>query len=118
MEGAISSSADEYKAKGIPLTKGDNNRLSGKRKIDRLLENLEDGLPGLLIFPSRTNLIRTIGALALGTVNVEDIDSAQEDHAYYTLRYGLTNKERHVVLESNKENESPIARIDRLYDVF
>lgn len=118
MEGAISSSADEYKAKGIPLTKGDNNRLSGKRKIDRLLENLEDGLPGLLIFPSCRNLIRTIGALALDTVNVEDVDSSQEDHAYDALRYGLTNKDRHVVLENNKVNESPFARIYREGDIF
>ena len=98
--------------------KGDNNRLSGKRKIDRLLENLEDGMPGLLIFPSCKNLIRTIGALALDIVNVEDVDSSQEDHAYDALRYGLTNKERHVVLENRYENESPIARIIRETNLF
>ncbi len=118
LKNEVSSSADEYRNNGIPLTKGDNDRLSGKRKIDRLLENLEDGYPGLLFFPSCKNLIRTIGSLALSNINVEDVDNSQEDHAYDALRYGLTKKERHAVTETRYETESPIARIMRETDLF
>jgi phage terminase large subunit len=90
VEDQVTSTADKYKAEGIVLTKADNDRLSGKRKVNAILAPLPDGLPGLQIFSTCTNLIRTLPALPYDASRVEDIDTHAEDHAYDTLRYGLT----------------------------
>jgi len=90
LDNYISSSADEYASVGVPLLKADNNRISGKRKVDRILADLPDGKPGLLIFNICTNLIRTLPSLIYDDTNPEDINTDGEDHAYDALRYGLT----------------------------
>jgi PBSX family phage terminase large subunit len=90
MEDKTFSSADEYRAEGVILTQADNSRLIGKRKIATMLEDLDDGQPGLMIFENCPNLIRTLPALPHDPVNVEDVDTDAEDHAYDALRYGLT----------------------------
>lgn len=84
------STADEYRAAGVKLEPADNERITGKRKVDTLLAKLPDGLPGLLVFESCTNLARTLGGLPYDELNVEDVDTAAEDHAYDALRYGLS----------------------------
>lgn len=88
----VTTSADEYAAEGIYLVKADNDRLSGKRKVDRLLEKLPDGKPGIQVFRNCANLIRTMPTLVAAENNPEDIDTNQDDHAYDTLKYGLTNQ--------------------------
>ena len=80
--GNIGSSADEYMEEGIPITKADNDRLSGKRKVHRQLSRLGDGYSGLWVFPQCNNLIRELGNLALDVEKLEDVDSDQDDHAY------------------------------------
>lgn len=90
----IFTSADEYKAEGVTLTKADNDRLSGKRKINNLLAPLPDGLPGLMVFDTCTHLIEQMGSLASDPTHPEDVDTEGEDHAYDTLRYGLTNEKK------------------------
>lgn len=87
----VTSTADEYGMNGVYLTRADNNRLNGKRKVDGVLESLPDGGPGLVVFETCVNLIRTLPLLVHDAVNVEDVDTGGEDHAYDTLRYGLTN---------------------------
>jgi len=91
IENKVTTTADEYAAEGLYLTKGDNDRLNGKRKVDRLLEPLQDGLPGLLIFENCTNLIRTLPALPYDKTRIEDVDTNAEDHAYDALKYLLTS---------------------------
>jgi PBSX family phage terminase large subunit len=86
----VFSTADEYRDNGIVLTKGNNDRISGKRKVDRVLAGLEDGKPGLQIMSNCRNLIRTLPALPYDETKVEDVDTDAEDHAYDCLRYGLT----------------------------
>lgn len=90
------STADVYAAEGVVLTPADNDRLSGKRKIDRLLQPLADGRPGLLVSDSCRNLIRTLPALVYDEHNPEDVDTDQEDHAYDALRYALTDPRQHA----------------------
>jgi phage terminase large subunit len=90
-EGTIYTTADEYRTYGVPLTKADNDRLGGKRKVDSLLANLADGKPGLAIYSFCTNLINQLSTLVFDKLRPEDVDTDQEDHAYDTLRYGLTN---------------------------
>lgn len=87
----VTSTSDEYLAEGVPLTKADNDRLSGKRKIDRLLQDLPDGKPGLQVFSNCINFIRTVPMLARAKTNPEDVDTNQEDHAFDAGRYGLSN---------------------------
>lgn len=89
--GIVSSAADEYSRGGVRLTAGDNDRMSGKRKVHRALANLPDGLPGLVVFDTCKNLIRTLPALPYDETYVEDIDSEAEDHAYDALRYLLSD---------------------------
>jgi phage terminase large subunit len=90
-EEAVTTTADIYAANQVYLTKADNDRLGGKRKINTALGSLPDGRPGLVIFTTCSNLVRTLPALPYDSVRVEDIDTRAEDHAYDALRYGLTN---------------------------
>ncbi|CAK0768384.1 hypothetical protein CCP3SC15_3870001 [Gammaproteobacteria bacterium] len=73
------------------LTQAVNDRIAGKRKVDKLLGDLPDGRPGLLVFSTCTNLIRTLPTLIYDKVQVEDVDTKGEDHAYDALRYLLTD---------------------------
>ena len=103
MEGKVTTTADEYRDEGVLLTKADNDRMNGKRKIDRLLGNLPDGLPGAQIFENCTNLIRTLPALPYSKVIPEDVDTNAEDHAYDTWRYGETREVRQPAAESKPQ---------------
>jgi hypothetical protein len=90
----LSSSYDEYLAEGIYLTKADIQWLSGKRKIDRLLENLPDGKPGLQVFKTCKYFIETFPYLTLnepGHGDIEDVNSDGDDHEYDALRYSLSS---------------------------
>ena len=80
MEGIISSSADEYMRNGIPLTKADNKRIAGKRKMDGLLASKPDGLPGIIIFSNCVNLIEQLENLPVDPNRPEDVDTDAEDH--------------------------------------
>lgn len=92
----VTDTASEYAVEGVVLTKADNNRVDGKRKVDRLLAPLPDGKPGLQVFSNCYNLIRTLPELVLDKKQVEDVDTTQEDHAYDALRYGQTNQRQHA----------------------
>jgi len=87
----VYSTADTYADEGIFPSKADNDRLSGKRKFDRMLGNLPDGMPGMVIFRSCRNAIRTIPELIYDATRPEDVDTTQEDHAYDDIRYLLTD---------------------------
>lgn len=105
MERKTLSSAQVYKRHGVPLTKANNDRLTGLRRVRDVLmweakgqplycsdDPRFDGKPGLLIFSTCVNLIRTLPALPHDKVRVEDVDTNAEDHPYDTLRYSLTRK--------------------------
>lgn len=103
-EDVIFSSADEYAKNGVRLTKANNNRIDGLRKVMRLLEPMADGHPGLLILEDACpNLERTLPALPHDKRNVEDVDTDAEDHAYDALKYLLSNQ---VTREQQKKKTS------------
>jgi len=54
--------------------------MDGKRKIDRLLLDMEDGRPGLLIFNTCTNLIKQMTQLMYDKYHTEDVATQMEDH--------------------------------------
>lgn len=104
MQGRVSTTADEYAKNGIPLSRADNNRLSGKRKFDRLLADLPNGYPGIMFFENCANCIRTIPTLARSDKNPEDVNTRGEDHAYDAVRYGLTNYVIETIVEQKYNN--------------
>lgn len=87
--GQVSTNADEYRRQGIVLTQAQVDRIQGKRKIERALGDLQDGKPGLMVFRTCANWLRTVPLLVLRD-GTEDIADGQEDHAYDATRYGLT----------------------------
>jgi phage terminase large subunit len=91
LEGIISSSADEYMRNGVPLSKADNKRVAGKRKVDGLLANMQDGLPGMLIFNTCYNLIEQLENLPVDANNPEDVDTDAEDHCLIAGTMVTTN---------------------------
>jgi hypothetical protein len=111
-EDRVYSTYDEYAAEGIPLTKADNHRMTGKRKLDTLLANLPDGKPGIVFFDNCKNLVRTLPSLPRSSSNPEDVDTDAEDHAYDTVRYGITQ----VRLRVNPAQSSAQSNIEFIKD--
>lgn len=87
----VTTAADEYAVEGVPLTRADNDRLSGKRKIDRLLADLPDSMPGILVSEACRELIKLFPNLVRDKTNPEDVLKMDNDDPYDALRYGLTN---------------------------
>lgn len=67
--------------------RGDHARISGKMQVHHRLAMDADGRPMLYVFKSCPHFIRTIPALVYSQTDVEDIDTATEDHIYDELRY-------------------------------
>jgi phage terminase large subunit len=101
-----SDSASVYAMNGLYLVPGDNDRIGGKRRIDRLMADLPDGEPGLLISETCQNLIQQLSDLVYAE-GTEDVDQDQEDHAYDCLRY-LTSSSRVGGVLARKSNRKPI----------
>lgn len=115
-KGKIYTSADVYRAHGVPLTKADNNRTQGYRRYNGLLANLPDGLPGIQYFEGLcSHAIRTIADLPADPNNKEDVDTNGEDHCYDTDRYGTTNYQRKMEEKKpEKDDESPIEALQKM----
>lgn len=112
-EDSTFSTYDEYLAEGVYLQKADNDRMTGKRKVDSLLEAGDDG-PQLVVFRTCTNLIRTLPALPYDPVAVEDVDTKGEDHAYDALKYGLSRVNPRPVRKPVDERSKQVDRIEKL----
>jgi len=81
------SIAQMMESQQVMWSKGDNARIPGKQQIHWRLAFDPEGYPMLYVFRTCTNLIRTLPALVYDPVDVEDINSDGEDHAYDSLRY-------------------------------
>lgn len=112
-ESQVWSTADTYTKEGIFPTKADNDRLSGKRKFDRLLGDLADGLPGIQFFSTCFNAIRTIPELIFDNLRPEDVDTTLEDHAFDAVKYGLTDI-REVVIKPERQTINPYMQVGRI----
>lgn len=71
----------------VYFQRADNDRLSGKMQIHHRLAFDDDGKPMLYIFSTCRHCIRTLPALVYSQVDVEDVDTTQEDHIYDEMRY-------------------------------
>ena len=81
-----------------PSDRTPKSRISGKLEIHKRLKVSEDKKkePGLRIFSTCRNLIRTFPLLPLDDSNPEDINTDVEDHAYDALRYGCMSRPIHT----------------------
>ncbi len=72
---------------GVFFRPGEHNRLSGKMEIHERLRFDANGHPGMQVFTTCRDFIRTLPALPYSTRTVEDVDSEAEDHIYDETRY-------------------------------
>ena len=81
-----------------PSDRTPRSRISGKLEIHKRLKPSETKKkePGLRIFSTCRNLIRTLPLLPLDDNNPEDINTDAEDHAYDALRYGCMSRPIHT----------------------
>jgi len=87
----ITSVASIYQDRGLILTRGDNDHVNGKRKVDNLLAIKPDGKPGLLVTQSCTNFTRQMINLITDEKRPDDIRAGQEEHAYDAFRYAISS---------------------------
>ncbi len=75
-----------------PSVKGSGSRLAGKALIHARLALRSDGKPGLVVFKTCHNLLRTLPSLPYDKTHPEDVAGNVEDHCYEALRTGLTRQ--------------------------
>jgi len=91
-----------------PSDRTPKSRISGKLEIHKRLKITDEKKkePGLRIFSTCRNLIRTFPLLPLDDSNPEDINTHAEDHAYDALRYGCMSRPMHTSY-ANRFNKTP-----------
>jgi hypothetical protein len=77
-----------------PSDRSPKSRINGKLEIHKRLKII-DKEPGIRVFKTCKNLIRTLGSLPTDDKNPEDVDTNAEDHAYDALRYGCMSRPTH-----------------------
>ena len=102
-----------------PSDRTPRSRISGKLEIHKRLKLNEDKKkePGLRIFSTCRNLIRTLPLLPLDDNNPEDINTQAEDHAYDALRYGCMSRPMHTSYAArfNKTLAPQFTPADRIF---
>ena len=75
--------------RGVIFTRGDHSRMPGKMQFHERLRFDRDGRPGMYIFSTCGDWLRTVPNLPYSQTKPEDIDSDAEDHDYDATRYLL-----------------------------
>ena len=78
--------------KGVLFSRGDNARLPGKMQVHERLRFGDDGKPGMYIFNTCKDWIRTVPNLPYSMKKPEDIDTEAEDHCVTGDTLVLTEK--------------------------
>lgn len=86
--------AAQYAKGGVRLRKGDNDRLAGWARVRDWLRPDQHDRPGVQVFESCSNLIRTFPELIHDKNRPEDLDTTGDDHLADALRYGLMTRPR------------------------
>jgi len=76
----------------VTFRPADNTRIAGKMQFHYRLSFDGEGLPMFQVFSSCRNFIRTVPALTYSASDVEDVDTAGEDHIYDMARYVLMER--------------------------
>lgn len=72
---------------GVIFHKADNTRLPGKMEVHERLRFNDSGKPGMYVFNTCYDWIRTVPNLPYDMKKTEDVDSDAEDHDYDATRY-------------------------------
>jgi len=107
----VFTSVDEYRDEGIPLIQAGNQRVNGKHKIDALLMDMLDGLPGIQIFEPYYDVFRCMPTLIRDDRNPEDVKKVDGDDAYDMLRYLLTNVKQKGQEQKRQPAKHPMAGV-------
>jgi hypothetical protein len=75
-----------------PCEKGSGSRISGIMRIHQALAMKWDGKPGLIIFNTCKQLLRTLPAMTYSRTHPEDIDDGCERHGCDAIAYGLQRR--------------------------
>lgn len=86
------SIAQMMEREGVFFEKADNTRIAGKMQMHNRFSFDENGIPMLYVFSTCKHFIRTVPSLVYSQVNVEDIDTDNEDHIYDECRYVLMER--------------------------
>ncbi len=81
------SIADIMERAGVYFDRADHARISGKMQIHNRLAFDENGRAMLYVFSDCRQFLRTMPALVYSQTDVEDVDTAGEDHIYDETRY-------------------------------
>ena len=105
---------------GVVWDRGDNSRIPGKMQFHNRLAFRDDGRPMLYVFSTCRHFIRTFPELVYDMVDVEDIDTDGEDHAYDAARYVLMEHPceapiRRVALDEGLGEDPLNRRMDSYY---
>lgn len=95
------SVAEQMESEGIIFEPGDNKRIAGKMQIHYRLAFDDEGKPMMYIFTTCKHFIRTFPDLVYSQTNVEDVDTACEDHQYdetkyFCMAYPIGPRKHHV----------------------
>lgn len=93
-KGSGFSIAQQWLTAGLQCRKANNDRVAGWQRVREYLKEDADGDPGLRIFSTCTNLIRTIPEMIHDKNHPEDLDTTLDDHGVDALRYGLMDRQR------------------------
>jgi len=95
--------AGVYNSLGVHVTRAKNARVSGWQNVRRYLQPAPiSGEPKLKVFSTCENLLRTLPAMRHAKIQVEDIDTDDEDHAVDALRYLLACRPYNDISRKNK----------------
>ena len=91
---SIAETMIQHGCRWRPSDRSPKSRINGKLEIHKRLV-IKDNQPGIRVFKTCRNLIRTLGMLPTDDKNPEDVDTNAEDHAYDALRYGCMSRPTH-----------------------
>lgn len=97
-----SSIADDMAVHGMTFTRSDKSPGSRIRGVSLMRTRLDMSTkrpmeePGIFVFSTCFNTIRTLPNLESDQKNIEDIDSSGEDHIWDVIRYRLLKAEKQI----------------------
>src|SRR3990167_7939342 len=97
------SIAENMLRKGVTLRKADNARIVGYVQVRQRISGDEDGP---MLYATRNchdGFWRTMPDLVMDERHVEDVDTDQEDHAYYDVRYACQSRPWMSVVKKKDE---------------
>ena len=97
---------DEHKRK-ILMRRGDNKRAPGWEQVRGRLIGDETGQPLLFLMDNQPEAIRLLQSVQHDELDVEDLDTDQEDHAVDEIRYMCMSRPRPVIRAQPKVMAGP-----------